>query len=87
MHAFDFLDDACVASVTVAYNSFIEREGQIHKPLMCPLTPSIRRRRILSGSGDRLTLADLDPGFRVPESFAEWCNGHKPNIRPVDWGR
>jgi hypothetical protein len=34
---------------------------------------------------DHLTLEDLDPGFRVPESFAEWCKGHKPNVRPVEW--
>jgi hypothetical protein len=35
--------------------------------------------------GNRLTLADIDPGFRIPDSFADWCAGHKPNVRPVSW--
>jgi hypothetical protein len=85
MKAFDLLDDACVASVMVAYNAFREREERQHKESDVPYDGVREAAAYMDRVADHLTRADIDPGFRVPESFGDWCKGKKPNVRPVAW--
>ena len=79
------LDDACVASVTVDLEAFFAREERMYKAADVAFQPVPVTVAYLQRVADRLTFADLDPGFRIPESFADWCKGHQPNIRPVTW--
>jgi len=79
MQAFDFLDDACVAAVMIAYNAFREREERMYKAAHVPYDGVHEAAAYLDRLAAHLQGADIDPGFRVPESFAEWCKEHKPN--------
>ena len=85
MQAFDFLDDACVASAMTAYNAFREREDRMYKAADAPSDAIRHAAAYFERLAEHLTLADIDPGFRLPESFDEWCKGHKPNLRPITW--
>lgn len=85
--ALDFFDDACVASVRAEYEAFKAREERMYRAARVEFYGPTEAAAYFERLADRLTLADVDPGFRVPPSFADWCEGHRPNIRPVAWRR
>jgi hypothetical protein len=85
--AFDMLDDACVASVSVGYRAFTEREERMYKAAGVDRQGIPEAAAYLNRLADHLSVAGIDPGFRLPLSFADWCKGHKANVRPVEWRR
>jgi hypothetical protein len=87
MLSIDLLDDACVATVKAAYDEFMRREERMHKAADVPFSHLRTTADYLERVAARLTIAEIDPGFRLPESFADWSKGHQPNIRPVRWTR
>ena len=81
----DMVDDACVASVVIDLDAFIARETRMHTAADVKFQPIRATAEYLTRLANRLSLRHLDPGFRIPDSFADWCKGHQPNIRPVKW--
>jgi hypothetical protein len=87
MQILELLDDAFVAKVRLDYDAFLERERRMYKAAGVDYSPFSLAADFIDRVAAHVTVDDLDPGFRVPASFAEWRAGHQPNIRPVLWSK
>ena len=85
IQADDFIDDACVASVKAGLTAFLAKEKRMYEAADVTFSPFGATAVYLRHVAERLTFDDLDPGFRILESFADWRKGHQPNIWPVKW--
>lgn len=85
MHARDLLDDACAAHVAIGFDAFMAREERMYKEADVELDRRVVFAAQLRRIARSLTAVDVDPGFRIPESFTEWSVKHSPNIRPTKW--
>lgn len=81
----DFLDDAFVERVRLDFEAFKEREHRMYSAADVPDGGVKLSADYFEWLSNHITPADVDPGFRMPLSFAEWSEHHQPNIRPVNW--